>query len=106
MHKKFGLEFYCDLFSELKRSFPGLILHALGPAEVAFVSKMEKMSYFDVLKRLHDSGLDSLPGAGAEILVDRVRKIVSPVRKEWWIISIFCLKGNICLQCNVKRVTI
>ena len=39
MHKKFGLDFYCNLFSELKRTFPGLILHALGPAEVAFISK-------------------------------------------------------------------
>ena len=80
MHKMFGLDFYCNLFSELKRTFPGLILHALGPAEVAFISKTANLSFYDTLKRLHESGLDSLPGAGAEILVDRVRKIVSPAK--------------------------
>lgn len=86
MHKNFGLSFYCDLFSELKRTFPGLILHALGPAEVAFISRRENMSFYDVLSRLHESGLDSLPGAGAEILADRVRRIVSPAKcsaAEW-----------------------
>lgn len=86
MYKNFDLDFYCNLFSELKKSFPGLILHALGPAEVAYISKNSGLSYYEVLKRLHESGLDSLPGAGAEILVDRVRKIVSPAKcsaSEW-----------------------
>lgn len=80
MNKDFGLDFYCKLFSDLKNNFPGIVLHALGPAEVAFISKLEGISFFDTLKALHQSGLDSLPGAGAEILVDRVRNIVSPAK--------------------------
>lgn len=86
MNKDFGLDFYTDLFSELKRNFPGLVLHALGPAEVAYLSHTSGKSYYETLSILHDSGLDSLPGAGAEILVDRVRKIVSPAKcsaAEW-----------------------
>ncbi len=86
MNKDMGLDFYTGLFSELKREFPGLILHALGPAEVAYLSKVSNLSYYDTLKTLNESGLDSLPGAGAEILVDRVRRIVSPAKctaAEW-----------------------
>ena len=86
MSKDFGLDFYCNLFSSLKKNFPGIVLHALGPAEIAFISKQAGKSYFETLSILHDSGLDSLPGAGAEILVDRVRKIISPAKcssDEW-----------------------
>ncbi|MCQ2251919.1 MAG: CofH family radical SAM protein [Bacteroidales bacterium] len=86
MNKDMGLDFYTNLFSELKKNFPGLILHALGPAEVAYLAKASGKTYYDTLSILHDSGLDSLPGAGAEILVDRVRKIVSPAKcsaQEW-----------------------
>ena len=86
MNPDFGLDFYCKLFSDLKREFPGVVLHALGPAEVAYLSKTSNLSYREVLEKLHASGLDSLPGAGAEILVDRVRKIVSPAKcsaGEW-----------------------
>lgn len=86
MCKDLGLDFYTSLFSELKRRFPGLILHALGPAEVAYLSRISGKSHYETLSILRDSGLDSLPGAGAEILVDRVRKIVSPAKcsaAEW-----------------------
>lgn len=86
MNKDFGLDFYTKLFSDLKAAFPGLILHALGPAEVAYLSGISGLSYYDTLDKLHQSGLDSLPGAGAEILVDRVRSIVSPAKcsaAEW-----------------------
>lgn len=86
MNPDFGLDFYCNLFSNLKKNFPGIILHALGPAEIVFISKKSGKSYYEVLETLHKSGLDSLPGAGAEILVDRVRKIISPAKcssKEW-----------------------
>jgi len=86
MNPDFGLDYYCKLFSDLKKTFPGIILHALGPAEIAYISKQSGKSYREVLETLHSSGLDSLPGAGAEILVDRVRKIISPSKcssKEW-----------------------
>ena len=86
MNPDFGIDFYCKLFSDLKKEFPGVVLHALGPAEIAYLSKTSGLTYREVLEKLHAAGLDSLPGAGAEILVDRVRKIVSPAKcsaGEW-----------------------
>jgi len=78
LHPKLGLEFYSSLFRELKELFPNIKLHALGPPEIAFISKIEKKTYEEILLALIDAGLDSFPGAGAEILVDRVRKQISP----------------------------
>ncbi len=86
MHPDLGIEFYEDLFSGLKLRFPQLKLHALGPPEVVHLARKSSLSYKTVLERLVSAGLDSLPGAGAEILVDRVRKIVSPAKAssdEW-----------------------
>jgi cyclic dehypoxanthinyl futalosine synthase len=76
-HPDLGLEFYTNLFRQLKSLYPGLKLHALGPPEVAHICKKEKMSHTAVLAALKDAGLDSLPGAGAEILNDRVRRMIS-----------------------------
>ena len=78
MHPRYGLKFYTDLFSELKEKYPGVKLHALGPPEVVHIARKERMSFRQVLEKLIESGLDSLPGAGAEILCDRVRKEISP----------------------------
>lgn len=86
MHPDLGLSFYTDLFRRLKHLYPGLKLHALGPPEVHYISTKEKMSYRQTLEALIDAGLDSLPGAGAEILSDRVRHIVSPAKcttQQW-----------------------
>ena len=77
LHPKLGLEFYSKLFSDLKEMYPDLKLHALGPAEIHHIAKLDKTTYKDVLQKLTEAGLDSLPGAGAEILSDRVRKTVS-----------------------------
>lgn len=85
-HPDLGLKYYCDLFKELKSLYPNLKLHALGPPEVAHIAKLEKASHYDVLKALKESGLDSLPGAGAEILDDRVRRLISKGKcgaEEW-----------------------
>lgn len=76
-HPNLGLDFYTATFRQLKQEYPTIKLHALGPPEVAHIAKLEKMSHHDVLKALKESGLDSLPGAGAEILVDRVRRLIS-----------------------------
>jgi len=76
-HPNLGLDFYTATFRQLKQEYPSIKLHALGPPEVAHIAKLEKMSHHDVLKALKESGLDSLPGAGAEILVDRVRRLIS-----------------------------
>lgn len=86
MHPRLGLDFYTDLFSKLKQRYPNLKLHALGPPEVVFLAKKERISPREVLDRLVKSGLESLPGAGAEILSDRVRKTISPGKcntQEW-----------------------
>jgi cyclic dehypoxanthinyl futalosine synthase len=86
MNPELGLEFYTDLFKTLKKIYPELKLHALGPPEIVYLAKKEKLTSHDVLIKLKEAGLDSLPGAGAEILSDRVRKIVSPAKadsSEW-----------------------
>lgn len=86
MHPGLGISFYEDLFRTLKKRFPELKLHALGPPEVVHLAHKDSLSFREVLVRLVSAGLDSLPGAGAEILSDRVRKIVSPAKAtsaEW-----------------------
>ena len=85
-HPDLSLQYYCDLFSELKSLYPTLKLHALGPPEIAHIAKLDQLSHYDVLKALKEAGLDSLPGAGAEILDDRVRRLISKGKcggEEW-----------------------
>ncbi len=85
-HPELGLSFYTTLFRQLKSLYPGLKLHTLGPPEVAHICKLEKMTHHDVLVELKAAGMDSLPGAGAEILVDRVRRLISKGKcgaQEW-----------------------
>lgn len=85
-HPDLGLAYYVDLFKELKSLYPNLKLHALGPPEIAHVAKLEQASHQEVLQALKEAGLDSLPGAGAEILSDRVRRLISKGKcggREW-----------------------
>jgi cyclic dehypoxanthinyl futalosine synthase len=86
MNPDLGINFYTDLFIAIKKLYPSIKLHALGPPEVVYLSKKERLTYSEILTMLISAGLDSLPGAGAEILSDRVRKIVSPGKAsttEW-----------------------
>jgi cyclic dehypoxanthinyl futalosine synthase len=92
-HPELGLQFYVDLFKELKSLYPSIKLHTLGPPEIAHITKLEKSlpngqatTHTDVLKALKEAGMDSLPGAGAEILNDRVRRLISKGKcgaQEW-----------------------
>jgi cyclic dehypoxanthinyl futalosine synthase len=85
-HPDLGLDWYCQLFRDLKEMFPNLKLHALGPPEIAHITKLEGSTHYEVLKALKEAGLDSLPGAGAEILNDRVRRLISKGKcggQEW-----------------------
>lgn len=85
-HPDLGLKFYVDLFKQLKELYPSLKLHSLGPPEIAHIAKLEGISHTEVLKALIEAGLDSLPGAGAEILNDRVRRLISKGKcggQEW-----------------------
>jgi cyclic dehypoxanthinyl futalosine synthase len=85
-HPDLGLAYYTGLFRQLKQEFPQLKLHSLGPPEIAHIAKLEGLSHTEVLSSLKEAGLDSLPGAGAEILSDRVRRLISKGKcsgREW-----------------------
>ena len=85
-HPGLGLQFYVDTFKAIKDEFPTIKIHALGPPEVAHITKLEKSTHVEVLTALKNAGMDSLPGAGAEILVDRVRRLISKGKcgaEEW-----------------------
>jgi cyclic dehypoxanthinyl futalosine synthase len=81
------IEWYEDLFRGVKRRFPEFRLHALSPPEVVHLSRLTRTSPREVIDRLVAAGLDSIPGGGAEILVDRVRKLLNCYSKatadEW-----------------------
>ncbi|KRP08065.1 MAG: dehypoxanthine futalosine cyclase [Sphingobacteriales bacterium BACL12 MAG-120813-bin55] len=85
-HPELGLDFYKKIFSEIKEMFPNVKLHSLGPPEIAHIAQLGGYTHTYVLEELMKAGLDSLPGAGAEILIDRVRKIISTgkcLSDEW-----------------------
>ena len=85
-HPDLGLDYYTGLFRQLKEMYPNLKLHALGPPEIAHITKLAKSTHKEVIKALIAAGMDSLPGAGAEILNDRVRRLISKGKcgaQEW-----------------------
>ncbi len=97
-HPDLGLSYYVNLFKELKALYPSLKLHALGPPEIAHITKLEKSTHTEVLKALMAAGMDSLPGAGAEILNDRVRRLISKGKctgREWLDVMRACHQLNI-----------
>jgi cyclic dehypoxanthinyl futalosine synthase len=84
-HPDLGIDFYEDLFRSIKSRYR-IHLHALSPPEVQHISRRSKLTVPDTLSRLRDAGLDSIPGGGGEILVDRVRAIIAPKKtksEEW-----------------------
>lgn len=87
LHPKFGVDYYEGLFREIKGMFPTVKIHALGPPEIVHISRISKCSYEATLIRLMAAGLDSLPGAGAEILDTGFRKRISPKKctAEQWL---------------------
>jgi cyclic dehypoxanthinyl futalosine synthase len=85
-HPELGLSFYTTLFRQLKSEFPEIKLHALGPPEIAHITRLEKSDHKTIIAALKEAGMDSLPGAGAEILNDRVRRLISQGKctgREW-----------------------
>jgi cyclic dehypoxanthinyl futalosine synthase len=84
-HPDLGIDYYEDLFGSIKKRYR-IHLHALSPPEVQHIARRSKLTISETLARLRDAGLDSLPGGGGEILVDRVRRIISPKKTttgEW-----------------------
>jgi len=88
VHPDLPLSFYEDLLGYIRENYPAIHLHAFSPPEVRFVAKKERMSFFEVIARLKKAGLQSIPGGGAELLSDGVRKEVlayTKVSADQWI---------------------
>ena len=77
-----GIEYYEDLAGSVHKKFPQVQVHSFSASEVVHISKVSRISIHEVLTRLKAAGLNSLPGGGAEILVDRVREAVSPLKTK------------------------
>ena len=81
VHPNLEIDFYLDLIRSVKERFP-VHVHSFSPVEIEWVARKHSMTVKDVLRAFREAGLDSLPGGGGEILVDRVRDIISPRKKE------------------------
>ena len=83
LHPNLGVEWFEELFREIRRRFPRVQNHSLSPAEITHIARISRLTVAETVRRLHDAGLDSIPGGGAEILVDRVRQEISPKKIGW-----------------------
>ncbi len=83
LHPDLELDWFEDLFRQLRHRFPTVQIHSLSPAEIVHIAKLSRISMAECLARLHHAGLQSLPGGGAEILVDKVRQKISPDKIGW-----------------------
>ncbi len=86
LNPKLKIDYYEGIFAKIKATYPEVIIHGLSPAEIIYIAHISKLSLHDTLVRLKAAGLHSIPGAGGEILVDRVRKIIAPYKDttdEW-----------------------
>ncbi len=86
LNPKLKIDYYEHIFGLIKTQYPEVILHALSPAEIIYIAHISKLTLKETLERLKAVGLHSIPGAGGEILVDRVRKIIAPYKDttdEW-----------------------
>lgn len=86
-HPQLGIEWYEAFLRDIVARFPGLHIHGFSPPEIAHFARIGRVSVREVLARLKDAGLGSLPGGGAEILVDRVRQLISPgkITADQWL---------------------
>jgi len=83
LHPQLGIEFFENLFRVIKGRFPEIRNHSLSPAEITHSARISGLTIADAIHRLKEAGLDSIPGGGAEILVDRVRAEISPDKIGW-----------------------
>jgi cyclic dehypoxanthinyl futalosine synthase len=77
---KLNIEYFEDIFKSIKQKCPEVAIHGLSASEIDMISRVNRSSSFEVLQRLKEAGLDTLPGAGAEILDDEVKKVISPLK--------------------------
>ena len=87
VHPKLKIEYYEELVSFIHQKFPTVTIHAFSAVEIDFISRLSKITLEETLQRLKNAGLSSIPGAGAEILSDRVRDIISPkkIGSQTWL---------------------
>ena len=83
IHPSLTIDWFEDLFRQLAERFPQVQIHSLSPAEVIQIAKLSDLTMEECLARLQKAGLASVPGGGAEILVDSVRKTISPNKIGW-----------------------
>jgi cyclic dehypoxanthinyl futalosine synthase len=86
IHPNLKIDFYEELVEHIHNKFPQITIHGFSAPEIDYIAKVSKLSIKDVLLRLQKKGLSSIPGAGAEILSDRVRDIIAPKKidvKDW-----------------------
>ncbi|MCC6402398.1 MAG: dehypoxanthine futalosine cyclase [Fimbriimonadaceae bacterium] len=86
LNPKLKIDWYLETFAAIKSRFPSVNLHALSPAELIYIAHISKLTLKECLEKLKTVGHESIPGAGGEILVDRVRKIIAPYKDttdEW-----------------------
>jgi cyclic dehypoxanthinyl futalosine synthase len=86
-HPDFGVEYYEELFAGVKRDFPDLVIHSIGPSEILHMAKVSDVSIEEALRRIKAAGLDSIAGAGAEMLPARPRTAIAPLKEsgERWL---------------------
>jgi len=80
-HPEFGIEWYEHAFSSIKKAYPQLALHSLGASEIVHIARTSGLTHEQVIVRLRDAGLDSFAGAGAEILTERPRAAIAPLKE-------------------------
>ena len=105
LYPEMSMEYFEEMFSQIKRRFPQVIIKALTAAEIRFLSQIEKMSAEEVLSRLKDVGLQAMPGGGAEILDDEIREVICPkkVKAEEWL-QIMEIAHNLGLKSNATML--
>ncbi|MCK4620610.1 MAG: dehypoxanthine futalosine cyclase [Desulfuromonadales bacterium] len=83
LHPTLKIEWFEELFRQLSERFPQVQIHSLSPAEVIHIAKLSGLTMLECLRRLQAAGLASVPGGGAEILVDEIRQAISPNKIGW-----------------------
>ncbi|MET8265389.1 cyclic dehypoxanthinyl futalosine synthase [Micromonospora arida] len=86
-HPDYGVEYYEELFSSVKQAYPQLVIHSIGPSEILHMAKVSGVSLDEAIARIKTAGLDSIAGAGAEMLPERPRKAIAPLKEsgERWL---------------------
>jgi cyclic dehypoxanthinyl futalosine synthase len=81
-HPDYGVEYYEELFSTVKDAYPELVIHSIGPSEIVHMAGVSSVSLEEAIRRIKAAGLDSIAGAGAEMLPDRPRKAIAPLKES------------------------